>query len=227
MSKIKVLIVDDHSLMRKGICGIINHQKDMEVVGEAADGLQAIKLAKERVPDVVLMDIVMPELNGIQAAKKIKQLVPMAHILFFSGYDDEKYISAVLKVDASGYLLKNSGGNMVLKAIRTISRGDSIMHPLIMDKMLKRLKPKRKRKEKKSNEKLSKREIQVVELGAKGLRNKEIAQYMGISPRTVHAHWNNIFKKLGARSRVEAIMESLESGLVLKNSIPKTRGDEE
>jgi DNA-binding NarL/FixJ family response regulator len=189
MKKIRVLIADDHALMRKGIHELLNSTQDMEVVGEAANGREAIELASQLCPDVILMDIVMPELDGIEATRKIKQSRPGIKILFFTAYDDEKFISAIIKLKASGYLLKNTNARIVLNAIRVVNEGESIIHPSVMNKIFSFLKS-----------------------------QKEIARDLHLSLRTVHAHWRNIFAKTSTNSRVEAIMECVRKGLVsLKN----------
>jgi DNA-binding NarL/FixJ family response regulator len=218
MKKIRVLIADDHALMRKGIHELLNSTQDMEVVGEAANGREAIELASQLCPDVILMDIVMPELDGIEATRKIKQSRPGIKILFFTAYDDEKFISAIIKLKASGYLLKNTNARIVLNAIRVVNEGESIIHPSVMNKILSFLKSQKQEKVFKNKGVLSPRELQVLKLGASGFPSKEIARDLHLSLRTVHAHWRNIFAKTSTNSRVEAIMECVRKGLVsLKN----------
>jgi len=214
MAKIRILIADDHILIRKGLCQVVKHEHDMEVVGEADDGSAAIDMVESLHPDVVLMDIVMPGLNGIQAAERIIRNHPSVKILFLSGYDNQEYISAVVGLHSAGYVLKNSDTKMIIHAIRSIIRGDSFMEPGVVDKMLYTLKTRKQRKPAKKGALLTGRELQVIKLGAKGLGNKDIAAYLHISVRTVHAHWRNIFKKLEVTSRMDAVMECLKKGFI-------------
>jgi NarL family two-component system response regulator LiaR len=214
MDKIRVFIVDDHILLRRGLYELVSHERDMEVVGEAENGLEAVRSVHALHPDIVLMDIVMPGLNGIQAAKKISRDHPEIRFLFLSGYDNEEYITAAFGLNTAGYVLKNSDTGKVLQAIRCLFKGESFIEPSVMDKMLYTLKAGKPKKPVKNGKALSRRELKIVELGAGGLTNRQISRYLNLSPRTVHAHWRNIFRKLHTRSRVEAVTDCLKKGLV-------------
>lgn len=212
--KIKILLVEDHEVVREGIRDLIERENDIEVVGEAEDGSQAVESAKKLKPDVVLMDIAMPGMNGIEATRKIKKSVPCVSVLVLTAYDNEEFIFAILEAGAAGYLLKNVRGKDLLNAIRSIYKGDSVLHPAITKKVVKQLQPERKPEKPKRNIFLSKRELQVVELGSAGLVNKEIASELSLGDRTIQTHWRNIFNKLGVSSRIEAIMYCLRKGWI-------------
>lgn len=210
MNKIKVLLAEDHAIMRKGLYELIDQEKDMEVIGEASDGKQAIELTAKLNPDVVIMDISMPIINGIQATAKIKENHPNVNVLVFTAYDNDEFIFAILEAKAAGYLLKSEPGQGLLNAIRAVYEGDSVIHSDVMKKILKRLKPEQNNNTSKNKEILSIRELEVIKLGALGLVNKEIADKLLLSDRTIQSHWRNIFVKLSVSSRIEAITYCLK-----------------
>jgi len=181
------------------------------VVGEAGDGEEAIRLVKDIKPAVVLMDIAMPGLNGIEATRQIKESLPQTSVLVLSAYDNPEFIFAVIEAGAAGYLLKNVKGKELGNAIRAISVGESVLHPQIAQKVFAQL-----QREKKFNveklELLSERELEVVRLGTEGLSNKQIASALSLGSRTVQTHWRNVFNKLGVYSRTEAILQCLRRG---------------
>ena len=205
MEKIKVLLAEDHAVVREGVKELINRESDMEVVGEAGNGESAMRLAQELEPDIILMDIAMPGISGIEATKQIKKTTPNARILVLSAYDNPEFISAVFESGAIGYLLKNARGKELTNAIRAAYEGETVLHPSIAQKLFARLqcesKPQRERVEL-----LSERELEILRLGAEGLSNKEIARELSLGSRTVQSHWRNIFNKLGVFSRTEAIV---------------------
>lgn len=209
MDKIRVLLADDHVVLREGIRDLIQREEDMEVVGEASNGEEAVEMSCRVHPDLVLMDISMPGLNGIQATKRIKEGCPSVSVLVLTAYDNEEFIFAVLEAKAAGYLLKNVRGQELLNAIRAVYEGEAVLHPHIAEKVLSRLRADRPPLVRKPQQLLSKRELEVVQLGAKGLANKEIAGQLSLSERTIQTHWRNIFSKLGVGSRIEAIMYCL------------------
>ena len=215
MEKIKVLLAEDHIVVREGIRELIQGENDMEVVGEAGDGAEAIELVSQVEPDVILMDIAMPKLNGIEATRRIKESHPSVSILILTAYDSEEFIFALVEAGAAGYLLKNVQGREVLNSIRAVYDGESVLHPAIADKIFSRLQSegaKPARPERKTI--LSQRELEVLKLSMEGLSNKEVARELSLGIRTVQTHWRNIFNKLGVSSRTEAIISGLNKGWI-------------
>ena len=215
MEKIKVLLAEDHIVVREGIRELIQGEDDMEVVGEAGDGAEAIELVSQVEPDVILMDIAMPKLNGIEATRRIKESHPSVSILILTAYDSEEFIFALVEAGAAGYLLKNVQGREVLNSIRAVYDGESVLHPAIADKIFSRLQSegaKPARPERKTI--LSRRELEVLKLSMEGLSNKEVARELSLGIRTVQTHWRNIFNKLGVSSRTEAIISGLNKGWI-------------
>ena len=219
--KLKILIADDHPLLREALRHALDREKDVEVIAEASDGEEAVKLASELKPDVVVMDIVMPKLNGIEATKKIKEIAPNIAILILTAYDDEEYVLGLLDAGAAGYLLKSARGRDLVEAIRAIRSGGSVLHPNIIAKLLKRAMT-APVEEHKHTELFSERELQILKLVALGGSNKGIAGKLFLSERTVKAHLTNIFNKLNVASRSEAIVKGLKWELVtLEDSADK------
>jgi NarL family two-component system response regulator LiaR len=211
--KLRVLIADDHPLVREALRQALDGEEDMEIVAEATDGEEAVKLASELRPDVAVMDIVMPRLNGIGATRKIKEIAPDIAILILTAYDDDEYVLGLLDAGAAGYLLKSARGRDLAGAIRAIKSGESVLHPKIIAKLLKRamVAPV---EEHKASEILSERESEILKLVAMGMSNKEIAERLVLSERTIKAHLTNIFNKLNVASRSEAIVKGLQWRLV-------------
>lgn len=216
MEKIRLLLAEDHVVVREGIRELIFQQQDMEVVGEAGDGEETIRLAEQLKPDLVLMDIAMPKLSGIEATRQIKRSYPSIGILVLTAYDNEEFIFALLEAGAAGYLLKNVRSQELLNAIRATYDGESVLHPAIAKKVLRHMQVDGKWKPavREGVESLSQRELEVLKLGARGLANKEIGKILSIGERTVQSHWRNIFNKLGVGSRTEALMSSLRKGWI-------------
>ena len=211
--KLKVLIADDHPLVREALHRALDGEGDIEVVAEASDGEEAVKLASELKPDVVVMDIVMPKLNGIEATRRIKEIAPNIAILILTAYDDDEYVLGLLDAGAAGYLLKSVRGRDLVRAIRAIRSGESVLHPNIIAKLLKRVMAVPTEAQK-SQELLSERESEILKLVAMGMSNREIAGKLFLSERTIKAHLSNIFNKLNVASRSEAIIQGLKWGLV-------------
>jgi len=213
MEKIKILLAEDHVVVREGTRELIQHEEDMEVVGEAGDGEEAVEIALRTKPDVIIMDITMPSMNGIEATKLIKAKLPITAILILTAYDNDQYVSALLEAGAAGYLLKNIKGRELIDAIRAVHAGESVLHPKIARKVLNRfaiagLKPEGET----GADLLSEREMEVLKYAAKGLSNRDIAEQLFLSIRTVQAHLGNIFNKLDVGSRTEAILYGLKKG---------------
>lgn len=212
MDKIKVMLAEDHVVVREGTRELIQHEEDMEVVGEAGDGEEAVALAERTHPDVIIMDVNMPRLNGIEATKQIKATQPSIAVLVLSAYDNDQYISALLEAGAAGYLLKNIKGRELIEAVRAVHAGESVLHPKIARKVLNRFAAVAKQEGEPAANILSERELEVLKLAAKGLSNRDIAEQLFLSIRTVQAHLGNIFNKLDVGSRTEAILYGLKKG---------------
>jgi NarL family two-component system response regulator LiaR len=222
--ELTVLIADDHPLVREALHRALDVEEDMKVVAEATDGEEAVRLASELKPNVVVMDIVMPKVNGIEATKKIKEIAPDTAILILTAYDDDEYVLGLLDAGAAGYLLKSARGRDLVGAIRTIRAGESVLHPNIIARLLKRATV-TSVKETKGQGLLSEREAEVLRLVALGMSNKEVAEELFLSQRTVKAHLTSVFNKLNVASRSEAIVKGLQWGLVtLENTENIPRG---
>lgn len=212
MGKISVLLVEDHAVVREGLAELIRREADMEVIGEAGDGEEAVRLVKQLRPGIVLMDIAMPGLNGIEATRQIKSTLPQTKILVLTAYDNPEFIAAMIEAGAVGYLLKNVRGKELTNAIRSAYEGESVLHPAIARVVFSHLRSPQTRPLHEKPDVLSERELQVLKKGAEGLSNKQIATLLNIGPRTVQTHWRNIFDKLGVYSRTEAIVYCLRKG---------------
>ena len=205
---IRILIVDDHLVVREGLRTILEVTEDLLPVGEAADGAEAVRLVSELSPDVVLMDLRMPGIDGIEAIRQIKAHDPQVEIVILTTYDDDEYIVQGLRAGARGYLLKDAGRQVLFESIRAAARGESLLPSAVVDKVVARLtKPKPIKPGT-----LSARESEVLGLLAEGAANKEIAVRLHITERTVKAHVTSIFNKLGVNSRAEAVAVALRGG---------------
>ncbi len=222
MEKIKILIADDHTVLRQGTRKLLEQESDLKVVGEAGDGEEAIRLATELVPDVILMDIAMPKVDGIAATKQIKVEHPQINVLILSAYDDDQFVFRLLQAGAAGYLLKSVHSQELIAAVRSVSQGESVLHPTIARKVLDRFLPSPgKASSQGGNSGLSDREMDFLKLMARGLTNREIASELCLSIRTVQGHLRQIFKKLGVGSRTEAVVYALKEGLVTLDELPR------
>jgi len=209
---IRLLLVDDHPVVRKGTRDLLDTEHDFQVVGEAASGEEAILKARELVPDVILMDVSMPGMNGIEATRQIKAERPAQNVLVLTSYDDDAYIFALLEAGAAGYLLKNASEAELLGAVRAVAAGESALHPSVARKVLERFSITSTSSA--PLDTLSPRELEVLRIAATGRTNKEIARDLDISPRTVQVHLANIFSKLGVGSRTEAVLIGIKRGWV-------------
>jgi len=225
--KIRILIADDHAVFRQGTRRLLEDEPDLEVVAEAGDGEEAVKLATELLPDVAIIDIAMPNMDGITATKQIKSLCPDTNVLILSAYDDDQFAIRLLQAGAEGYILKSGQIRELISAIRTVSEGDSVLHPTIARKVLNQFVPSAdKPREHKKSGVLSQRETQFLKLMARGLSNKDIASELAISVRTVQSHLRHIFKKLGVNSRTEAVVYALRENLVAFDDVPRAQPSE-
>lgn len=213
MGKIRIIIADDHAVVREGTRTLLEREDDMQVVGEARDGAEAVALIEKLKPDVAILDISMPKLSGIEVTKKVKPKLPALAILILTVYDNDEYVFALLEAGAAGYLLKDVPGEEIIEAVRSVFNGESVLHPSIARKVIQRAITTGNRQPREKDEVvLSDRETEVLQLAAKGLSNKDIADVLCISSRTVQGHVNKIFQKLNVGSRTEAIFQSVKRG---------------
>ena len=225
--KTRILIADDHPLLREALCQVFSNQKDMEIVGQAGNGEEAIDLASQLKPDILVMDIMMPKFDGLEASRQIKKITPNIAILILTAYDDDNYVLGLLEAGATGYLMKSAKGQDLVEAVRAVRAGESVLHPKIIEKLLKQamVKPVGTTKYK-MKDLLSDRETEMLKLLATGMSNKEIAEKLCLSLRTVKAHMSNIFTKMNVASRSEALVEALRKGLLTLEDV-KQAGTEE
>lgn len=211
---VKLLLVDDHKLFREGLRRILELEPDLQVVGEAASGKAALAKLHECTPDVVLMDINMPELNGVEATRAIKERYPDMVVLVLSIHDDREYLLEVLKAGASGYLLKDVEPDRLVEAIRDVAKGGSIVHPGLTTKLIKELNRLSNPVADTVESPLTEREGEILGLMASGLSNGDIAKKVYISEKTVKNHVTNILRKLEVTDRTQAVIEGVKRGLV-------------
>jgi two-component system, NarL family, response regulator LiaR len=209
---IRILIVDDHALVREGLRAVLETQKDMELVGEARDGEEAVARAALLKPDLVIMDLVIPGKDGVAATREILQANPQIKVLVLSSYLDDEKINNVLHSGAMGYLLKDSNPQELLQAIRSIYRGKSVFDPAVQRKLLDQLH--RGSAEKPADPLLTEREAEVLRLMAQGASNFQIAQKLSLAEGTVRFHVSNILGKLHQENRTQAVLYALQKGLV-------------
>lgn len=215
MSKIKVLIVDDHALVREGITAFLKLCDDIEVIGEASDGIAAIEEAKRSNPDVLLIDIAMPKLGGLEATIELKKMIPDIKILVLTQYDDKEYVSRFLKAGVSGYILKQAVGSDLISAIRAVHRGEVYLYSSVAAEVVANYLGKEKKHSLKDPyEKLTDREKQVLKLLAEGHTHKEIAGMLNISNKTAIAHHSNISEKLDIHNRSALVKFAIQKGIV-------------
>lgn len=206
MDPIRIVLGEDHSLVREGTRRILEQHPDLTVVGEAGDGQEVLELVERLRPDVAILDIRMPRLSGIEVLRRMKQSSPNTKAIMLTAYDDDDYILALMEAGASGYLLKTTRAADLVEAVRSVQQGEPVLHPAIAVKVARLWGRTRATAEQGSSEELSSREREVLVLAANGLRNKAIADRLGISVRTVEGHFNSILAKLGVASRTEAVL---------------------
>jgi DNA-binding NarL/FixJ family response regulator len=213
VKRITILLAEDHVVVRESIHQSLEREENFAVVGEAGDGEEAVRMARELKPDVIVMDISLPKINGIEATKRIKAFQPSAIILGLTAYDYEQYIFPLLEAGAAGYLLKDISSRELINAIQTVYKGEAALHPAIARKVLERFRQTKDTGEKKNEpDLLSKRETAVLKMAAKGMSNSEIAGELHLSMRTIESHLGSIFNKLGVGSRTEAVIEAMRRG---------------
>ena len=210
--QIKILIVDDHPIVRQGLAAVLEHEEDLTVVGEAGDGVEGVAKARALLPDIILMDLQMPEMDGVDAITRIVEDGLKTSIIILTTYDTDDYIFRGIEAGARGYLLKDSPPDEVIKAIRTVRRGDSLIQPRVATRLLDRLGQLSRSPVPETT--LSKREIEVLQLMATGAANKTIASELNIGQSTVKTHIVRIFSKLGVNGRTEAVAEAVKKKII-------------
>jgi len=216
---IRLLLADDHAVVRAGTRELLERQPDLDIVGEAADGEEAVRLTHELQPDVVVMDVRMPRLSGVEATRRIKAQCPEVRVLVLTAHDDDEYVFALLQAGANGYLLKTAEIEKVVEAIRAVAAGQSMLAPTVAGKVVAQFTSGKSLPEALTNSQnqydgLTDRELGILKLVGKGLSNKQIGKEIFISDRTVQAHLSNIFSKLGVSSRTEAVMYAVRKGWI-------------
>jgi DNA-binding NarL/FixJ family response regulator len=210
MSRIRILLADDHAVVRQGFKLILNSQPDMEIVGEAGDGREAVELTEKLKPDVVVMDVAMPGLNGIEATRRVADSVPHARVIALSMHKDSVYVREVLRAGARGYLLKESGAGDLVSAVRAVARGEGYLSPGVSNAVLDDY----RRHVTNPIDLLTSREREVLQMLAEGKTNKEIATVLNLSVYTVDAHRGRIMEKLNLHSINELVRFAVRNGLI-------------
>jgi DNA-binding NarL/FixJ family response regulator len=216
---IRILLADDHAILRQGTAELLRREPDFDVVGEAADGCQAVALTRELRPDIAIMDIRMPVLSGVEATRQIREALPQVQVLVLTAHDDDQYIFSLLQAGASGYLLKSAPISDLVKAIRLVRAGESPLDPAIARRIVARMAgpnapPSATPGGAAAAEELTARELEVLQLLARGLSNRAIGEALFISDRTVQAHLTSVFGKLGATSRLDAVLTAIRRGVL-------------
>ncbi len=212
IGSIRILVVDDHPVLRDGLVAILSTQAGFEVVGEAETGREAVLLAAELQPDIVIMDLEMPGMDGVEALKQMRDRDPDVHVIVFTAYDTDDRIVAALQAGAQGYLLKGAPRDQIFEAIRVVNAGDSLLQPVVASKLLTRMR--RGANDPGTTGSVTPRELEVIRLLARGFQNKEIAAELGIAQRTAKFHVGSILAKLGAGNRTEAVTIAAKRGMI-------------
>lgn len=213
-SKIRILIADDHTLLRNGICALLEDEPDMTIVGEASDGREAVRLAGQLKPNVVLMDIAMPLLNGLEATRQIKREHPEINVLVLTMYDNEEYFREMLEVGASGYIIKRAAATEMVTAIRAVYSGEAVLSPAITRLLLEDYLNHDIRSDKDDPNALSSREREVLQLIAEGKTSREIAEILNLSVKTVQSHRTSLMQKLDLHDRGELIKYAIQKKII-------------
>ena len=213
--KTRVLLADDHAVVREGIREFLEEAGDIEVIAEANDGAEALRLVDEYRPDVAVLDIRMPEMTGVEATHRIKTEFPGVRVLILTSYDDDPYVFALLQAGADGYVLKTAGADELARAVHTVRQGEAALSPEIASKVIRQATTGRPEGAAGQVEGLTTRELDVLRLAARGLTNRAIGHELSISHRTVQGHLQTIYGKLGVNSRTEAVTEALRRGWIV------------
>lgn len=212
MTKLRIFIADDHAVLRDGLKALVNGEPDMETVGEADNGRTACERAKELLPDVAIMDISMPDLNGVQATERLRRDSPGIKVLALTAYNDKPYLDQLLKAGVSGYVLKLSAAEELIRAIRTVAAGDVYLDPKMVHKVTDLYVRNQSLKGERRHKELTPREEEVTRLVAQGYSNKDISERLKISVKTVETHKANLMEKLELRSRTEIVRYAVRQG---------------
>jgi NarL family two-component system response regulator LiaR len=212
MNKIRILVVDDQNVVREGMAAILSLQPDMEVVGEAEDGLQAVQIARKMKPDVILLDMVMPHQDGLTTISKLKEISPAFRILVLSSFAESNRVYQAIKTGALGYLLKDTPRIELLKAIRDVARGQSSLNPSVALKVINEFNNHQKNEDR-FNEHLTRREVETLRLIARGLSNQEIATILVVHERTVAKYVSSVLNKLHVTNRTQAALYAIREGI--------------
>jgi two-component system response regulator NreC len=213
-TKIRILIADDHTLFRDGICALLEDEQDMVIVGEADDGREAVRLAGQLKPHVILMDIAMPSLNGLEATRQIKREHPEINVLVLTMYDHEEYFREMLEIGASGYLVKRVAATELVSAIRAVHNGEAVLSPAITRLLLEDYLSRDTRKEGDDPNALSPREREVLQLIAEGKTSREIAEILNLSVKTVQSHRTSLMQKLDLHDRGDLIKYAIQKKII-------------
>jgi two-component system response regulator NreC len=214
MGKIKVLIADDHTILRQGIKALLDNQAEIEVIGEAKDGREALTLIERLLPDVILMDIAMPGLNGLEATRRIKKKFPKIKVLVLTMYTNEEYVFQILNAGANGYLVKETAFQDLISAIRAVYRDEAFMSPSISKKVINRYTQRVRETNNTTGDILTTREREILQLIAEGSSSKKIAEALFISPKTVETHRTHIMDKLNIHNRTNLVKYAIRTGIV-------------
>ena len=214
MQKIRVLVVDDHIIVRDGICALLALAGDIEVVGEAANGDEALKIVRELKPDVVLMDMAMPIMGGLEATRRICKEFPTTKVLVLTQYDDKEYVFPVIEAGASGFISKVAASSELTNGIRAVFQGDSYLSPSIAKLLMEGYRQGEKYVNNDPYEQLTARERDVLKLVAEGYTTQQIADMLVVSPKTVEGHRTNLMAKLSIRNRIELVKYAVRKGII-------------
>jgi DNA-binding NarL/FixJ family response regulator len=217
--EIRLVLADDHAVVRSGTRELLEQQPDLKIIGEASDGNEAVRLAGELQPDVMVMDVRMPAMSGVEATRQIKASYPNVKVLVLTAHDDDEYVFALLQAGANGYLLKTAEIEELVRAIRTVAAGKSALAPEVTGKVVAQFTsgkslPEVLTETQENYDGLTDRELDILRLVGQGLSNKQIGKRLFISDRTVQAHLSNIFSKLNVSSRTEAVMHAVRKGWI-------------
>jgi len=214
MDKIRVLVVDDHTIVRDGICALLALAGDIEVVGEAANGSEALEKVKELQPNVVLMDIAMPIMGGLEATRRIRKEFPRTRVIVLTQYDDKEYVFSIIEAGASGFISKTAASSELTQGIRSVYHGDSFLSPSVAKLLVENYQHGGERISQDPYEQLTDRERDVLKLVAEGFTTQEIASILKVTPKTVEGHKTNLMAKLDIHNRIELVKYALRKGII-------------